>query len=122
MSSSKRTLIIGASENPERYANKAYHSLKNHGHPILMIGNKEGAIDGNKIVNGTPEFSDVDTITLYLNPKNQESYYNYILSLNPKRIIFNPGTENNELESLANQKGIETIQACTLVLLATGQY
>lgn len=122
MLNSKKTLIIGASENPERYANKAFHSLNHHGHEVVMVGNKAGNIENNPIQTGMPSFSDLDTITLYLNPKNQEAYYNYILSLKPRRIIFNPGTENDELELLANEKGIETLEACTLVLLSTGQY
>ena len=122
MSNSKKTLIIGASENPERYANKAFHSLMNHKHEVVMIGKKEGMIDGIAIQKGTPLFDQIDTITLYLNPKNQEAYYDYILSLKPKRIIFNPGTENNELEEMAQQQGIEIQEACTLVLLSIHQY
>ena len=122
MSNRKKTLIIGASEKPERYANKAFHSLKNHQHEVVMIGNKEGVIDGVSIQKGNPLFNNIDTITLYLNPKNQEAYYDYILSLKPKRIIFNPGTENNELEEKAQQQGIEIQEACTLVLLSINQY
>ena len=122
MSNSKKTLIIGASENPERYANKAFHSLKNHQHEVVMIGNKEGVIDGVSIQKGNPLFNNIDTITLYLNPKNQEAYYDYILSLKPKRIIFNPGTENEELQEIAKKQGIEIQEACTLVLLSINQY
>lgn len=122
MSSSKKTLIIGASENPERYANMAYHKLIRHGHEVLLLGNKVGTINEHSIQTGTPKFDNVDTITLYLNPKNQENYYNYILSLNPKRIIFNPGTENPVLKSMAEKQGIDTIEACTLVLLSIGQF
>ena len=122
MSNSKKTLIIGASEKPERYANKAFHSLKNHQHEVVMIGNKEGVIDGVSIQKGTPLFNNIDTITLYLNPKNQEAYYDYILSLKPKRIIFNPGTENVELQEIARKQGIEIQEACTLVLLSINQY
>jgi len=122
MSNSKKTLIIGASENAERYANKAFHSLKNHQHEVVMIGNKEGVIDGVSIQKGNPLFNNIDTITLYLNPKNQEAYYDYILSLKPKRIIFNPGTENVELQEIAKKQGIEIQEACTLVLLSINQY
>jgi predicted CoA-binding protein len=122
MSNSKKTLIIGASEKPERYANKAFHSLKNHQHEVVMIGNKEGVIDGVSIQKGNPLFNSIDTITLYLNPKNQEAYYDYILSLKPKRIIFNPGTENEELQEIAKKQGIEIQEACTLVLLSIHQY
>ena len=122
MSNSKKTLIIGASEKPERYANKAFHSLKNHQHEVVMIGSKEGVIDGVSIQKGTPHFNQIDTITLYLNPKNQEAYYDYILSIKPKRIIFNPGTENVELQEIARKQGIEIQEACTLVLLSINQY
>jgi len=122
MSNSKKTLIIGASENTERYANKAFHSLINHGHEVEMVGIKSGQIDAKPIYTGNPEFKEIDTVTLYVNPKNQEAYYDYILSLKPKRIIFNPGTENPDLENKAAQHGIQTIEACTLVLLSIGQY
>jgi hypothetical protein len=87
-----------------------------------MIGNKEGVIETVPIQKGTPILNDIETITLYLNPKNQEAYYDYILSLKPKRIIFNPGTENPVLSEKAKQSNIETIEACTLVLLSIGQY
>lgn len=122
MLNSKKTLIIGASENPERYANRAFHSLTKHGHEVVMIGNKEGTIEKHTILKGTPEFKDIDTVTLYLNPDNQKAYYDYILSLKPNRIIFNPGTENPELAQISNAKGIQTTEACTLVLLSIGQY
>lgn len=118
----KKTLIIGASTNPARYANIAAHRLTNAGHPIVNIGLRDGLVAGQPIQPyGTP-IEDVDTVTLYLGPLNQPPYYQYILDLKPKRIVFNPGTENPELEVLATEAGIETVQACTLVLLATGQY
>ena len=120
--SKKKTLILGASDNPARYSYLALNRLKNHGHPIVAIGRKESVVAGVPIQQGTPVEKDVDTVTLYLNPSHQEMYYDYILSLNPKRIIFNPGTENDELESLAKRNGIKTMEACTLVLLSTGQY
>lgn len=118
----KKTVVIGASENPERYSNLAVKKLLQHNHEVIAIGNKNGVIQSTPIIKETPAIDDVDTVTLYLNPKNQESYYDYILSLHPKRLIFNPGTENEKLEKLAKNKNIETLQACTLVLLATGQY
>ena len=118
----KKTVILGASDNPARYSYLALNRLKNHGHPIVAIGRKESVVAGVPIQQGTPEEKDVDTVTLYLNPSHQEMYYDYILSLNPNRIIFNPGTENDELESLAKRNGIKTMEACTLVLLSTGQY
>ena len=118
----KKTVILGASDNPARYSYLALNRLKNHGHPIVAFGRKESVVAGVPIQPGTPEEKDVDTVTLYLNPSHQEMYYDYILSLKPKRIIFNPGTENDELESLAKRNGIKTMEACTLVLLSTGQY
>ena len=118
----KKTLVLGGSENPNRYGNMAIHRLRGKGHPVVSIGKRKGEVLDVDIVTETQPFDDVDTVTLYLNPKNQEPYYDYILSLKPKRIIFNPGAENEELASLAAEKGIEPIEACTLVMLATGQY
>ena len=93
----KKTVILGATPNPERYAYLATSRLKKAGHEVLPVGNKKGEIEGIVIDNGTPQYEGVDTVTLYLNPDNQKPYYDYILSLKPKRIIFNPGTENWEL-------------------------
>lgn len=118
----KKTVVLGASQNEERYSNMAVKKLVAHNHPVTAIGNKEGIINNINIIKENPFLNDVDTVTLYLNPENQKPYYDYILSLNPKRIIFNPGTENDELESLAAAKGIKTMEACTLVLLSTNQY
>lgn len=118
----KKTLILGASNNPARYANLAAHRLVAHGHPIVNIGIKSGEVAGVQIETADEVHSDLDTITLYLGPKNQPQYYEYILKSKPKRIIFNPGTENPELEKLAEENGIETLEACTLVMLSTGQY
>ena len=120
--SKKKTVILGASDNPSRYSYLALNRLKNHGHPIIAIGRKEGSVNGVSIQKGQPQEKGVDTVTLYLNPDHQKMYYDYIVSLNPKRIIFNPGTENDELASLAESKGIKTLEACTLVMLSTGQY
>ncbi|RYY68975.1 MAG: CoA-binding protein [Chitinophagaceae bacterium] len=119
---SKKTLVIGASENPSRYSYLAVNKLKNYGHPVEAIGKRKGSVNSVDIVTGTPPLKDINTITLYLNPVNQQPYYDYILSLNPKRIIFNPGTENPELEALARENNIEAIEACTLVMLSTNQY
>lgn len=118
----KKTLVIGASDNPERYSYLAMHKLKEYGHPVVALGKKEGTAHGIPILSKGPDATDIDTITLYLNPQHQKSYYDYILNLKPKRIIFNPGTENEELVRLAHQHGIQPWQACTLVLLSTGQY
>lgn len=119
---SKKTLVLGASDNPERYSFKAINSLKAHQHTVVAIGNKTGIVNGISIEKEKILIEDLDTITLYLNPQRQKEYYDYIISLAPKRIIFNPGTENEELENKAKQHQIETIEACTLVLLSTNQY
>ena len=118
----KKTVVLGATPNPERYAYLATSRLKKAGHEVLPVGNKKGEIEGIVIENGTPQYEGVDTVTLYLNPDNQKPYYDYILSLKPKRIIFNPGTENWELVKLAKEQGIETEIACTLVMLSIGNY
>jgi predicted CoA-binding protein len=118
----KKTLILGASTNPSRYSNLAAHRLVEHGHPIVNVGIKPGEVAGVPIELPETIYQDLDTITLYLGPDNQIPYYDYILKSKPRRIIFNPGTENPELESMAENNGIETTEACTLVLLSTGQY
>ena len=118
----KKTLVIGASTNKERYSNIAMNMLTKHEHPVLAVGLKEGKVAGVDIQTGMPAFEDVDTVTLYLNPKNQVSYYEYILSLQPKRVIFNPGTENTELQNKLEKQNIAYEEACTLVLLSTDQY
>ena len=117
-----KTLVIGASDNPARYSNMAIRRLRQHGHDVLAIGRKNSRVGDVQIIKETPLSDDIDTITLYLNPTHQTEYYDYFLSLNPRRIIFNPGTENDELERLASEKGIQCDEACTLVLLSTGQY
>lgn len=118
----KKTLIIGASPNPERYAYKAAHMLTAKGHPIVNIGIKQGEVAGVKIEKpGTP-YHDIDTITLYIGTDLQSSYYDYIIATQPKRVIFNPGTENPVFEQMLENNNIEPIEACTLVLLSTGQF
>ena len=119
----KRTLILGASPNPERYAYKATQMLSEKGHEVFPVGLREGEIDGNEILTNTPLLKNIDTVTLYVGSKNQPEYYNYILNqITPNRIIFNPGTENEEFQKLAQEKSIETEIACTLVLLSIGNY
>lgn len=118
----KKTLVLGASENPARYSNLAMNRLKNHQHPVLAIGNRKGMVAGIPIETDKIQADDIDTVTLYLGPRHQREYYDYIVSLHPKRIIFNPGTENEELAKLALQNNIQPVEACTLVLLSTGQY
>lgn len=120
---SKKTLVLGASTNPERYSNIATKLLLKHGHEVALVGIKKGSIEGNEISSSKENIiENIDTITLYVGPQNQQEWYNYILKTKPKRIIFNPGTENEELMALASQNNIEFEEACTLVLLNTGQY
>lgn len=118
----KKTLVIGASPKPDRYSNKAVRKLIQFGHPVIALAKREAMIDNTHIVTGYPELSDIDTVTLYIGREHQAEYYDYILNLHPQRIIFNPGTENQELENLAIENGIEAIEACTLVLLSIGEY
>jgi uncharacterized protein len=119
---SKKTLVIGASDNPSRYSFLAIKKLKLKGHTVVAIGRKKATVEGVVIDTDMKPFNAIDTVTLYLNPLHQKEYYNYILSLQPKRIIFNPGTENEELKRLTEINGIETIYACTLVMLSAGTY
>lgn len=122
MNSQKKTLVIGASTNPERYAYKAIERLTQYGHSVVAVGIKSGEVFGVPIETSLLPFTDIHTITLYLNPERQKEYYSYILSLQPKRVIFNPGTENPELMELLEQNHIDYEIACTLVLLGTGQF
>ncbi len=117
------TVVLGASENPSRYSNRAVLSLRKHQLPVIAIGKREGSIADIKIITGKPVIQAViDTVTLYLSEDNQEEMIDYILSLKPRRIIFNPGAENHHLSGLAKKQGIDVIEACTLVMLSTGQY
>jgi predicted CoA-binding protein len=118
----KKTLIIGASPDQSRYAYKAAHMLKRFGHDIVNVGIKKGEVAGVVIERPGVIHNDIDTITLYIGTHLQSQYHDYILETRPKRVIFNPGTENGELERLLDQQGIEPVEACTLVLLSTGQY
>ena len=122
MQTPKNTLVLGASTNPQRYSFLAINKLAAHGHPVEAIGLKEGLVGNVSIQTGQPHLPGIDTVTLYLGAANQRPYYDYILSLHPKRIIFNPGAENPELEELAGQNKIDPLHACTLVMLSTGQY
>lgn len=118
----KPTAVIGASPKPERYAFLATIRLKKHGHTVFPVGIHEGMIEGELILTNKPQLKDIHTVTLYVGPQNQPAWIDYILSLKPKRIIFNPGTENPAFEQQATEKGIECLEACTLVLLSTDQY
>ena len=114
--------MLGATPNPGRYANLAANRLVRSGHSIVNVGLKKGEVAGVPIERAQTIYNDIDTITLYVGPQHQPELYDYILDTHPKRIIFNPGTENSELRKMANEKGIETEYACTLVLLSIGQY
>jgi predicted CoA-binding protein len=118
----KKTLVIGASENTDRFSNRAIRMLYHEKIPVVAIGLKEGEVLGITIQTGLPKITNVDTVTLYVGPRNQPPYYDYILSLKPERVIFNPGTENPELEKMLNKAGIEVLEACTLTMLAVGTY
>lgn len=119
-----KTVIIGATPNPARYAYFAAQNLKQRGHEFVPVGIKKGEVQGIPIqnINDKPVIKDVDTVTMYVGPRNQQGWYDYILGLKPRRIIFNPGSENPEFERLAESKGVEVIEACTLVMLRTNQY
>ncbi len=118
----KKTMIIGASAKEERYSNMAVKKLTAYKHPVIALGSRKGKINDVIITTEKPQVNDINTISLYLNADNQENYHEYILSLKPKRIIFNPGAENPVLAKLAADEGIQTVEACTLVMLSTGQY
>ncbi len=120
----KKTVIIGATTNPTRYAFIAAGMLSEYNHEIVPVGIKSGVVYGKEILAITkrPIIANVDTITLYIGPQHQPEHYDYILSLNPKRVIFNPGTENAEFEKLITDSGAEVLEACTLVLLRSNQY
>lgn len=118
----KKTLVLGASDNPARYSYMAVDRLRANGYPVVAVGRKQTVVKDVMVDTEIKTAQDIDTVTLYLNPDNQQPYYEEILALQPRRIIFNPGTENPELEQLAESKGIEAIESCTLVMLATGQY
>jgi len=118
----KKTLVLGASTNPSRYSYLAIQRLIANDYIVRAIGRKEGVVSGVKIHTAKKIFKDIDTITLYINKKNQVDFYDYILEFKPKRVLFNPGTENVELENLLSQNNIAFESACTLVLLGIGEY
>jgi predicted CoA-binding protein len=120
----KKTVIIGATTNPARYAYLAARMLTQYHNEIVPIGIKKGDLFGTKILDiyEKPKVDDVDTITLYIGPQRQPEWYEYLLGLKPKRIIFNPGTENDELIRMAEDRGIEAVEGCTLVMLRSNQY
>lgn len=118
----KPTLILGATTNPDRYAYLAAERLTRYGHEIIPVGIKTGSVQGKEILNGQPDVPEVDTVTLYVGPRHQPEYYDWLMRVAPRRIIFNPGTENAELMKLARKNGIEVVAGCTLVMLTANQY
>lgn len=120
----KKTLIVGATSNPARYAHIAAKMLTDYGHEIVPIGIKNETVLGKQILNlhEKPPVAGIDTITLYVGTQNQSEWYDYLLSLKPKRIIFNPGTENDTFEKMAEAQNVEVVQGCTLVMLRSNQY
>ena len=118
----KKTLVIGASTNPLRYSYMAVHSLRNYGYGVVALAKRTGEVAGVQIQTEFPSDENIHTVTMYVGPKNQSEYYQAILDLKPERVIFNPGTENIELAEKLQLEGIEAIEACTLMMLSTGQY
>ncbi|MEO0899358.1 MAG: CoA-binding protein [Bacteroidota bacterium] len=120
----RTTLVLGASEKADRYSNRAIHMLREYDEPVLALGLRNGQVGDVEIFKDRSQFEgeEIDTITLYLNPRRQREYYDWIVQRNPRRVIFNPGTENFELIDLLRENGIEPVMACTLVMLRTRQY
>lgn len=118
----KKTLVLGASLKPSRYAHMAILRLRAQNHPVVAVGLRSGEVGDVQIETTPVPFENIDTVTLYLGPQNQPPNYEYIVSLQPRRVVFNPGTENPELYALLREHSIEVEVACTLVLLATNQY
>ncbi len=118
----KKTLVLGASTNPERFSYMAVRKLRYGDIPVVAVGLREGEIGGVRIEKPFPKFEDIHTITIYIGPKNLTAYYGYILSLNPKRVIFNPGTETREFSEILSAAGIEVVNACTLIMISNNLY
>lgn len=121
MNSNKKTLVIGASENPARYSNRAIRQLRAYQYEVLALAKREGRVEDVNINTKFPEDA-VHTVTMYVGPQRQPEYYDKILALKPQRVIFNPGTENDEFASLLEENDIEAVEACTLVMLSIGNY
>ena len=118
----KKTLVIGASLKEFRYSNICVKTLVAAGVPVAALGLREGIIDQVRVQTGIPEFKDIHTVTLYLRPENQTTWYDYILKLNPARVIFNPETENEVFENMLNNAGIEVVEDCTLMMVEGGRF
>lgn len=122
MKNNKKTLVIGASEKPDRYSNIAIRKLRNNNICVEAIALRDGKVSDVVFKTGLPELNNIHTVTLYIGPSRQVFYYRYIIDLKPKRIIFNPGTENAELKLLAVENGIDVVENCTLVMLDSGRF
>jgi len=121
---SKKTVVFGASPRSSRFSYKAVNMLKDCGHEVVPLGISDGTAGGLQILSllPKPEIEDVHTVTMYINPSHQKDWYDYIFSLSPERIIFNPGTENSELAELAKEKGVEVVYGCTLIMLGSDSF
>ena len=117
-----KTLVLGASHNPARYSYSAVKMLQEYGHEVVALGRRAREVEDWEILSGTPDIPDLNTVTMYMNAHNQRDFQDYILRLNPRRVIFNPGAENPELSAKLKGKGVEVLDACTLVMLRTNQY
>jgi predicted CoA-binding protein len=117
-----KMLVLGAVEKPERYSCKAVKSLARNGYNVVAVGFKPGFIKDIEILTGTPVVEDVDTVLLYMGEHKQKEYYDYILRLNPRRVIFNPGAENRELQDMLEKKGIEAVRDCALIMINTNSF
>ncbi len=115
-------MVLGAVENPDRFSCKAVKSLDRNGYDVVAVGLQEGYIKDIEILTGMPGVDDVDTVLLYMGKKKQEAYYDYLVSLNPRRVIFNPGTENPELQEILGEKGVEVVVDCALIMINTGSF
>lgn len=122
MTQTKKVLVLGASTNQDRVSFEAVLRLHRSGYEVIPVGIREGEIEGIPVLTGEPDIENIDTITLYVNPQRQQAFIPYILRLRPRRIIFNPGTENPDLMRIAQEAGIETEAACTLVMLSLKQF
>jgi predicted CoA-binding protein len=123
-SMSKKTVVLGASTNPGRYSFLAAEMLSEYGHEVVPVGLRKGSVVGKEIqdIRLWPKVEATDTVTLYIGPAHQARLFEYLTMLRPKRVIFNPGTENLELERALEKEGIAVLEACTLVMLRSGQY
>ena len=118
----KKTLVIGASQNPERFSYMAIRKLKYNNIPVVAMGLREGEVFGVSIEKPYSKFVDIHTITIYIGPRNLPQFHDYIMNLNPKRVIFNPGTEDRKFQERLEQAGVEVVEGCTLIMISSNQY